>query len=145
MCAPSWIGNAPWLSIFGICFHQQLPFPRRSACMKKHFRYMYPVEPSTSSGRSSDFTRKVLQRKKKTIKSYFTILFSNYFFEITVKLKWTQEMMGNFFKYLLMFCLIQWVSTVYSFFFKWLYYFLLRWVFVASLRLSLVGRMKATL
>lgn len=74
--------------------------------MKKHFRYMYPVEPSTSPGRSSDFTRKVLQRGKKP-SNHFTILFSNYFFEITVKLKWTQEMMGNFFKYLLMFCLIQ--------------------------------------
>ena len=82
MCAPSWIGNAPWLSIFGICFHQQLPFPRRSACMKKHFRYIYPVEPSTSPGRSSGFTRKVLQREKKPsnhISQYFfLILFWNY-------------------------------------------------------------------
>lgn len=117
MYAPSWTGNALWLFIFGICFHQQPPFPGHSACMKKHFRYMCPVEPSKSPGKYC---------REKTIKSHFIIVFLNCFFESIIKLKWTQEIQWeifslssalwtglflNFSRCLLLFCLIWWIST----------------------------------
>ena len=73
MCAPSWIGNARWLSTFGICFHQQPPFPGHSACMKKHFRYVCPGEPGNHPGSS-------VSAREKAITSHFIVLFPNCFF-----------------------------------------------------------------
>lgn len=90
MSVPSWIGNAPWLSIFGICFHQPPPFPGHLACMKKHFRYMCVVEPSNNPG-SAVFAR------DKTFKSHFIILFLCFFWKYHKVGKNLGNMMRNFF------------------------------------------------